>query len=700
MSDDGTAIADGAAEGVTGDPIAVVDSPATSGAQLDFLAERFHIRFDSPLPGFDTPQARAFLASDEREGASSCFALICQFGVPHRPKPLAQLIAKEGPNMLRLLAAGVVNAPSHGGRRLALVFQQPQGGRLSEATLANGQPLPETLVISSLLPDLVAALQYYEERDVVHRAVRPDNLFFLDSGRRAILLGECITSPPGSDQPAAYEPIERTVAVPSGRGQGTRASDCFALGVTLVALLTGRDPTAGRTDKELFQQRIEKGSYWVLASETGLPGSSRDLIKGLLCDTPENRWTLDDVKQWCRTKSLSPRPGEVAQRAKRPFQFCNEDYYFDRSLTIALSRRTAEAIEVVKSGKLEAWVRGGLDDSQTADRIADLTEDAKKKRTQGEQGQGEGDVLVSHVCRVIDPASPIFYRGLFVSVDGLGPALAEMIRRNDQAGLEIFKELLLTDLPGAWLVSRQLSGVKKSAAEGQILRLRGYLANQALGNGMERCLYELNPALPCVSRFVEGDHATDIRSLIKALDAVSRTADSSTNLVDRHVAAYIAEKWENGVRRLSAITKAGSDDAQRRCAILHLFADLQKSQDSGPLPGLSAWLASYLMPVAEGFHNRLQRQALTTKLENLAPQGDLVAIDKLFRGRQTHALDARAYKQAVTDYAVMEHVIEAYKTGTRARAELAVRIAAKYAVSVGYSLLTLSLLGVSAAAVL
>ena len=139
-----------------------------------------------------------------------------------------------------------------------------------------------------------------------------------------------------------------------------------------------------------------------------------------MCDTPDNRWTLDEVKQWCRTKRLSPRPGEVAQRAKRPFQFCTGDYYFDRSLTTALSRRTAEAIEVVKSGKLEAWVRGGLDDSQTADRIAVLTEDAKKRRTQGEQGQHEGDVLVSHVCRVIDPASPIFYRGLFVSVDGLG----------------------------------------------------------------------------------------------------------------------------------------------------------------------------------------------------------------------------------------------------------------------------------------
>ena len=258
----------------------------------------------------------------------------------------------------------------------------------------------------------------------------------------------------------------------------------------------------------------------------------------------------------------------------------------------------------------------------------------------------------------------------------------------------------MTDLPSAWLASRQLSGVKKSAAEGQMLRLRGYLTNRALGNGIERCLYELNPALPCVSRFVEAHHATDIRSLIKALDAVARTADSSTDLVDRDVAAYIAEKWEGGIRRLTAITKAGSDDAQRRCAVLRLFADLQKSQNAGPLPGLSAWLASYLMPVADGFHNRLQRQALITKLENLAPQGDLIAIDKLFRGREMRDLDARAYNNAVAEYAAMEHVIEAHKTGARARAELAIRIAAKHAVSVGYSLLTLSLLGVSAAAVL
>ena len=172
--------------------------------------------------------------------------------------------------MLKMLAAGVVNAPSQGGRRFALAFQQPEGGRVSEATLANGQPLPETSIISSLLPDLVAALQYYEERDVVHRAVRPDNLFFwiAAAGNPAWRMHHLTA---GSDQPAAYEPIERAMAVPTGRGQGTTASDCFALGVTLIALLTGRDPTAGRTDKELFQQRIEKGSYWVLAGETGFP---------------------------------------------------------------------------------------------------------------------------------------------------------------------------------------------------------------------------------------------------------------------------------------------------------------------------------------------------------------------------------------------------------------------------------------------
>ena len=252
MNDDGTAIADEAPEGAASESIVGEALPIVSDAPRHLLAERFDIHFDSPLPQFDSLQARAFLATDEREGISSCFALICQFGVPHRPKPLTQLIAKEGPSMLKLLTGGSVNAPSQGGPRFALAFEQPQGGRVSEATLANGQPLPETLVISSLLPDLVAALQYYEERDVVHRAVRPDNLFFVDSGRREILLGECITSPPGSDQPAAYEPIERTLAVPTGRGQGTTASDCFALGMTLIAMLTGRDSTAGRSDEELF----------------------------------------------------------------------------------------------------------------------------------------------------------------------------------------------------------------------------------------------------------------------------------------------------------------------------------------------------------------------------------------------------------------------------------------------------------------
>ena len=77
---------------------------------------------------------------------------------------------------------------------------------------------------------------------LTHRAIRSDNLFFRDAADGPATLDECLSAPPGRNQPDAFEPIESAMAWPHGRGDGTLASDMFALGVTVVTLLSGRWP--------------------------------------------------------------------------------------------------------------------------------------------------------------------------------------------------------------------------------------------------------------------------------------------------------------------------------------------------------------------------------------------------------------------------------------------------------------------------
>ena len=54
-----------------------------------------------------------------------------------------------------------------------------------------------------------------ERLGLTHRAIRPDNLFFLDEAREILVMGDCVTAPAGFHQPPLLEPIERTMASPA-----------------------------------------------------------------------------------------------------------------------------------------------------------------------------------------------------------------------------------------------------------------------------------------------------------------------------------------------------------------------------------------------------------------------------------------------------------------------------------------------------
>ena len=71
------------------------------------------------------------------------------------------------------------------------------------------------------------------------------------------------------------------MASPACRGEGTAASDMFALGVTILTLLSGSWPDQKNISERLLQ-RIERGSYRVLAGRLRGSQDMEDLLAGLL----------------------------------------------------------------------------------------------------------------------------------------------------------------------------------------------------------------------------------------------------------------------------------------------------------------------------------------------------------------------------------------------------------------------------------
>ncbi len=187
-----------------------------------------------------------------------------------------------------LLTRGMISSQSYAVERgyvldeLAPIMAMPAG--------QSSKPedrLDERAVIDRIFVPLEDSLRALHRHDLTHRTVRPDNLYCRDRADGPVGLGECLSAPPGFDQPDAFEPIESAMASPAGRGVGSPASDMFALGVTIVTLLSGRW-SAQQHQPQRIMRRIERGSYREYAGvlrcssdmEDCLPGSSMTIRKG------------------------------------------------------------------------------------------------------------------------------------------------------------------------------------------------------------------------------------------------------------------------------------------------------------------------------------------------------------------------------------------------------------------------------------
>ena len=118
-----------------------------------------------------------------------------------------------------------------GRRTMCVVYERPLGGRMTESPFVDGEHLNEYDIPRKIIQPMHIALGEIEALKISHRAIRPDNMFYMDAERQHLVLGDCASTPPGFDQPAIFEPVARGLASPHGRGPGAVASDYYALGV-------------------------------------------------------------------------------------------------------------------------------------------------------------------------------------------------------------------------------------------------------------------------------------------------------------------------------------------------------------------------------------------------------------------------------------------------------------------------------------
>ena len=472
------------------------------GAEPVKLGDRFEILPSQPLSAFDGVAGPAFAARALRGRKVECYALICSGAAPPRGDALSTMMSLDNPGVIRLVDFGLVEWNEGKGRRLALIFERPTGRRLLANLTTLLEPMPEDQIMRVVIPSMAVVLRELAGRGITHGSIRPTNMFLREGGT-GVVLGECVSVPPGYGQPAVFEPVERGMASSGGRGRGSILDDLYAFGVTLVILALGRNPVHDLSDEAMIDTKIDKGSFGALVGNTRLPQDLIEPVRSMLLDDPKQRWGISQLDLWLSGRRLSPKQGQLPKRASRPLELAGKEAWHCRGLARLMTANVPAAAALVDGGDLDRWLRRGLSDDALAEAVAAAADQATST---GSRTSSVTDRVVARVAIALDPVAPIRYKGKAVMPDSLGFALADAFLRRENT--QALAEIIAWQLPAYWVNVQ--SDVKTEivplvqALEGQ----RMVMEKTGPGFGIERVLYESNPHLQCLSPMVSEFYAS------------------------------------------------------------------------------------------------------------------------------------------------------------------------------------------------
>jgi|AGTN01.1.fsa_nt_gi Serine/threonine protein kinase len=642
------------------------------------LRDRYVVRSNQPLSDLSTPNAEAFVAEDKRDPKRPLFALICRPDLPPRVNVMRAIKGVLSPGMIQLVEWGPMTWAPAGRQCMTVIYERPVGKRLMTSLRGECRRVDEYVIIPKVVEPLVAAIRELTQRGITHRAIRATNLFFMDESGDRIALGDCVTSPPAFDQPLVFETIESGMANGVARGSGTFSDDLYSLGVTLVFLLLGRNPVGHLDEEQLLRYKVQQGSYSTLVGDERLPLAFVELLRGLLCDDPDMRWDLESLDLWLSGRRLSPLQTRHEKRAARGFPFNGKEYFNCRELAAAMARNWEAAIPPVLEGKLELWLRRAVEDK---DRASAVAEAVRLVLNGGGDKRIVADLMLCKVLTLLDPTAPIRYKGFNAMPDGVGSALAAVMAKKSDTRL--LAEVMLREVPKLWFEGRLHYTPDNSMMEGNFRELKNYLGQTGMGFGLERCLYEMNDALPCQSPLVGEEYVVELRQLLPALNAAAaKRTDFKQWPVDRHVAAFMGARARSDIDR-NLLQLSDPDPARSFMALLNLFAVFQYRLGPEQLPGLAAWVGALAAPVVAAFHSRDKRKELEKEIPKLIRRGSVVEIYNLLENPGEREKDENDFAWAQAQYHAAEEEIKRVQNNDEDGVKEAIRLGKQTAAVLG-----------------
>ena len=596
------------------------------------LKERYEINFNAPLEKYNCNGALAYSVRDRIDSRRELFALICGKETCPRNSLLPYLKSIDHPNIMKLVEYGIITDPIQKSNTIALIYATPQGGRvldhLGELNL-NLNPFK----LKRIIFGLISAAEALKGYGIIHRSIRPDNLYFRNKELTDVVVGDCLASFPAYYQPAAFETIESLMAVPAGRGNGTEKNDIYAIGATFLRLLQNKEQMKDLSVAEIIRIKMKKGSFNALSADEKIPTGLISIFKGLLSDDPALRWNFIQTYNFLEGKAPYIPTHMLPEKIKRSLTINGEKCYSAKEVAYGLYLNPNDAWELIKSGKLLEWVKNGLENE-------DVYEKIEKTITQIDEASSH-ELTVAEICIQLDPSSPVQIRDLSLFPDGAAKALYYCIRNH--ISIDNFYDLFNSELIRSWYLKQTDLRCPFNISE-----LKININRKDIGYGLERIIYEIDDDIPCFSPLLGEEYVTTAARILKALDSNYANIKGDVRPYDRNIMAFLRCKMGKKIDGIILDLNANKDSLQIS-AIIRLYADMQKKYGPIQLVNLGQWLCSIAKPIIENYHNLKIQKRIEKDLAKISKSGKLIEICQVLEDPEIKEKDSEMYKKIKKD---------------------------------------------------
>lgn len=227
--------------------------------------------------------------------------------------------------LARLNHPSIVNVLAFDAERL-VIFMEFLEGRPLDHYLRNGVEAPQALPVEEVLAimdQVLAALSHAHSHGLVHRDVKPSNIFVAPNGQVKLtdfgiakIIGQenLETTRMGLGSPSYMAPEQIMGEVLDGR------ADIYAAGIVLYQMLTGQMPFSGKTYEEIIVRHIQNPVPSPREIIADLPPLLCEIVLTATAKKPEERFQSADAFRRAlsqlRQASTFPPPASTGLRSK------------------------------------------------------------------------------------------------------------------------------------------------------------------------------------------------------------------------------------------------------------------------------------------------------------------------------------------------------------------------------------------------